>query len=207
MPRVFALSALLLFGAGADPSRWATPPPSPAPQSPADSVLFRDTFSDGLSRWHPDRDSTWSVWRGVLRVDLPDRRQERSLIYAGSPDWRDYALDFDVCMMRGVDKGGVVRVLGENGIGIDLRGGGYQDVVAYAREWPLGKAAALNANGAWNHVRIEVKGDRLRVWVNGELGINRTQTRAPRGHIALAAYTGGAGQCTAYFDNVLVTRR
>jgi len=27
----------------------------------------------------------------------------------------------------------------------------------------------------------------------------------PHGRIALAAYTGGTGQCTVYYDNVIVT--
>jgi hypothetical protein len=44
------------------------------------------------------------------------------------------------------------------------------------------------------------------VRVNGELRLDRSIARAERrGGIALAAYTGGVGECTVYYDNVIVT--
>jgi pectate lyase len=200
--------ALLALGAGAaDPTRFASPPRPPRFVLPADSILFADDFSAGLSKWRPDRDSVWSVWHGMLRADLPDQRQLRSVIYAGSPEWRNYAVDLDVCMMRGVDKGVVVRVQGDSGVGVDLRGGSYQDLLVYVREWPAGRSPALNANGTWNHLKVEVNGTRLRVWVNGDLTLDRSETRLAQGRIALPAYTGGLGQCTVYYDNVVVTAR
>ena len=110
--------------------------------------------------------------------------------------------------MRGVDKGVAVRVEGQkSAVGVDLRGPGYQDVLMHVREWPLGRARALNPNGAWNHLRVEARGQRFQVWVNGALAIDRTDARRarPNGRIALAAYTGGVGECTVYFDNVVVT--
>lgn len=196
--------ALLLTGAD-DPTRFALPPSPPRFAPPAKGVLFADDFSGGLSKWEPDSVRAWSAWRGMLRADLPDRKQARSFLYAGSEDWRDYALEFDVCGMRGVDKGAVVRVQNTSGFAIDLRGGTYQDVIAHLREWPMGKAPATNANGTWSRVRIEAKGERYRVWVNGELKIERRDGRRPQGRIALAAYTGGVGKCTVYYDNVVVT--
>jgi hypothetical protein len=199
--------APLLCGGAADTLRTAPPPESPRMVLPAEGVLFADDFSGGLDRWQPDREGVWSVQRGQLRAELPDVKQQRSLIWAGDPAWRNYALDFDVCMMRGIDKGAVVRGQDEVGIGIDLRGGTYQDVVAYMREWPLGRATAVTADGTWNHVRIEVVADRMRVWVNGEPKLDRTALRARQGRIAMAAYTGGAAQCTVYYDNVVVTAR
>ncbi|MBP8137085.1 MAG: DUF1080 domain-containing protein [Candidatus Eisenbacteria bacterium] len=174
--------------------------------APAGRVLFSDHFaSPALAGWSADRDSVWSVWRGMLRADLPDEKQERSLIHAGDDAWTDYALDFDVCMMRGVDKGAVLRIEGQTGLGVDLRGGSYQDVVMNVREWRIGHANVTNPNGTWQHVRVEAHGRRWRVFVNGELKLDRRDARRPRGHFALAAYTGGVGQCTVYYDNVVVT--
>jgi hypothetical protein len=53
------------------------------------------------------------------------------------------------------------------------------------------------------------------VWVNGEQKLDKTDGRAESrgdphsaknfGRIALPAYTGGSGQCTVYYDNVVVT--
>lgn len=203
----FAVPALVLLMTGADdPTRFALPPSPPRFDPPQAGVLLADDFSDGLSKWEPDSTGAWTVWRQMLRADLPDRKQARSFVYAGRGDWRDYALDFDVCGMRGVDKGGAIRVLGTSGFAVDLRGGSYQDIVAHIREWPVGKASVTNGNGTWSHVRIEAKGDRFRVYVNGELKVQRFDTRRPNGRIALAAYTGGIGKCTVYYDNVVVTR-
>lgn len=206
------LAALLLLGASGrvDEARLASPPRSPRFVTPVSGVLFAEDFSGtALARtWRPDRDGVWSVSRGMLRADLPDVKQVRSLIRAGDSTWTDYSVDLDICMMRGVDKGVIVRLEGESGIGVDLRSGSYQDVVVYLREWPMGKAQATNANGSWNHLRVEIKGTRLRVFVNGELRLQREDARRarPRGGIALPAYTGGVGQCTVYYDNVVVTR-
>lgn len=201
---MLATSLLVLSGA-ADPTRFANPPQPPRFEPPVSGVLFADDFSDGLARWQTDQPKVWSVTHGMLRADLPDLKQQRALIYAGDESWADYAVDLDVCMMRGVDKGVIVRAQGISGVGVDLRGGVYQDVVMYVREWPLGKSAVVNANGTWNHIRVEARGSRYTVTVNGELKIVRTDQRRPQGRIALPAYTGGVGQCTVYYDNVIVT--
>lgn len=206
------LATLLLVGASGrvDEARVASPPRSPRFAPPATGVLFADDFSRPTlsAQWRPDRSGVWSVSRGMLRADLPDEKQLRSLIRVGDTSWTDYAVDVDICMMRGVDKGVIVRVEGDNGIGIDLRSGVYQDVVMYLRALPMGKAQATNANGVWNHLRVEIRGDRLSVRVNGDVRLERTDARSarPRGGIALPAYTGGVGQCTLYYDNVVVTK-
>jgi hypothetical protein len=202
-----ALSAASGAPAAADIARRAVPPPAPKPPVVPADALFFDDFSDGLSRWSLDRDSVWTVRHGALLADLPDVRQSRSFAYAGDEAWGDVAVEFDVCQMRGVDKGVVVRVQGETGVGVDLRGPGYQDVVLYRRELPLGRARAGNGNGVWHHVRVECRGNRYRVLLDGEVVIERADRFGGKGNgrIALAAYTGGVGQCTAYYDNVLVT--
>ena len=82
---------------------------------------------------------------------------------AGSPDWTDYALDLDVCAMRGADKGLAVRVAeGQSGIAVDLRGPGYEDVILNRREWPMGKARAINAKtSGWAYKLPPFKGQQL----------------------------------------------
>ena len=207
----FLMAAALLSGVGSfpDPERTAMPPPAPRMATPPGRVLFSDDFAAGrVVGWKPDRDDVWTVRRGMLRADLPDERQQRSFLYTGSDTWTDYAVDLDVCAMRGADKGVAVRVVqGETGIAVDLRGPGYQDVLLQRREWPLGKARVLNANAQWHHLRVEARGHRYRVWVNDAVVIDKEDSRKARasGGIALAAYTGGVGECTVYYDNVVVT--
>jgi hypothetical protein len=205
---VFVLALLAASTGPPDIAREALPPPGPRTAAPPRGALFVDDFSSGsLARWEADRDGVWTVRRGMLRADLPDAKQERAFLYAGSEDWEDYAVDLDICAMRGSDKGVVVRVEGGSGVGVDLRGPGYQDVLLYRREWPLGRARVPNANGAWNHLRVEARGNRFRVLVNGSFAVEGRDYRnaRPRGRIALPAYTGGIGACTVYYDNVLVT--
>jgi hypothetical protein len=197
-----------LLGAAPDPARDLLPPTPPAAHPPAGKILFRDDFQDpDLTGWSHDRDGVWSVRRGMLRAELPDVRQQHSFLFAGSEEWVDYAVDLDLCMVRGVDKGVVVRVVGEDGIGIDLRGPGYQDVVVQHREWPMGKGRVTNANSVWHHLRVEVRGNRVRVTVNGDLAVEAVDKkgRRPNGRIALSAYTGGTGECLVYYDHVVVT--
>lgn len=196
-------------GAAPDSVRDALPPGmAPASAPSRDEVLFSDDFNGGtLGKWKPDRDGVWSIRHGMLRADLPDRRQERSLIYAGDPEWTDYAVDLDVCAMRGVDKGVVVRIDEQSGIAADLRGPGYHDVLLHRREWPMGRASVVNGNGTWHHLRVEARGHRYRVYVDGNLALDRPDRRKsrPAGSIALAAYTGGGGESTVYYDNLVVT--
>ena len=94
------------------------------------------------------------------------------------------------------------------GSGSICAGPGNQNLLLHRREWPLDKAIVLTANGTWHHVRIAAQGHRYRIWVNGALVLDRTDGKKsrPRGRIALAAYAGGVGQCTVYYDNVVVTR-
>jgi hypothetical protein len=202
-----ALLAAVGLATGVDPARDLKLPPPPRFAPPASGVLFASDFSEGLRGWVADRDSVWSVRHGSLRADLPDGHQLRSFLYAGSASWTDYAVDLDVLGARGVDKGVVVRVEDETGIAVDLRGPGYQDVVLHRREWKMGQADIQNANGMWHHIRVEARGHRYRVFVDQELLIDREDPHKsrPSGRIALAAYTGGTGQCTVFYDNVIVT--
>ena len=208
---VLGLAAAVAFAVAQapvrDPARDVIPPAAPKASKPSGPVLFKDDFQDGkLDRWSPSRPDAWDVRRGMLRADLPDKRQEYGFLYAGSIEWTDIALEVDVYGVRGVDKGVAVRVEEDAAIGVDLRGPGYHDVLLHRGHWPMGKTPVINANGAWHRLRVEARGHRYRVFVDGALLIDKVdgrQTRA-RGRIALAAYTGGVGECTLWYDNVRV---
>ena len=184
----------------------ATPPPPDTLASSAE-LLFREDFRT-LDAWQADRDSVWSVEDGVLCGRLPDGKQERSFLFAGSEDWQDYAVDLDLCQVRGVDKGLAVRVRGGHGIAVDLRGGEYQDVLLYRQQVPLGRVKLPNADRVWHHLRVEARGARFTVRVNGVRVLERRDPLGSmrRGRIALVAYTGGHGECAVFYANVRVTR-
>jgi hypothetical protein len=182
-------------------------PPPPAAVAPDGAPLFTDDFRT-LDSWQTDREGVWSVADGVLCGHLPDGRQQRSFLVTGSDDWQDYAVDVDVCQVRGVDKGVAVCVRGGRGVAVDLRGGGYQDVLLYRQEVPLGSAKVANADSAWHHLRVETRGARYGVRVNGARVLERRDPLRSmrRGRVALVAYTGGHGECAVLYANLFVTR-
>jgi hypothetical protein len=182
------------------------PPRSPRFEKPGDALLADHFSKDGLSGWKPDMEGVWQVRGGVLMARLPDKKQQRSFLRAGDASWTDYAVDLDVCMTRGVDKGVVVRVKDDEGVGVDLRGPGYDDVLVHRGMARLGKASVRNANGKWHHIRVEARGPRYRVFVNGKRVLEAEDADRASGGIALAAYTGGSAKCTVYYDNVAVTK-
>ena len=191
-----------------DPSRDTSPPPSPEFKRPP-HALFADDFSSAdLRGWSCDStNGAWSVRNGMLRGELPDVKQAHSFLRAGDSTWTDYAVDLDVCGMRGVDKGIGVRVHKKTGLGVDLRGADYQDVVMYVGKFPVGGGKATNTSGAWSHMRVEIRGNSCRVVIDDHVAFDKhLRFHAPaHGGIVLAAYAGGIGQCTVYYDNVVVT--
>jgi hypothetical protein len=207
----FPLALVLLAMGAADaprrPGAPAPPGPPPAATAPPGTVLFSDDFRT-LEAWQPDRKDVWSVAGGVLCGRPPDGKQERSVLVAGADDWQDYAVDVDVCQALGVDKGLVVCMRGNRGIAVDLRGGEYQDLLLYRQEVRLGSARVANADSAWHHLRVETRGARYTVLVNGARVLERSDPLRvmPRGRIALAAYNGGHGESAVFFANLFVTR-
>ena len=190
---------------------FAVPTDSPgakkdAPLAPTGRVLFRDTFDgDPNPGWSFDGQGEWKAENGKLRVTMPEGKQRRSFAYAGSDLWRDYAIDFDVCGVRGVDKGIAVRVEEDRqGVGLDLRGPGYDDLLMYRGWTNWARSPIANPNGSWHHVRVYIHGNRYRVYVDQKLLIDYSDIddSRPRGRIALAAYTGGVGECEILYDNV-----
>ena len=204
---MLACSVVLCLGVVADTMRDLMPPPPPKFTPPVNALFVDDFRSGKLDHWRADRPDVWSTRRGMLVAQLPDEKQQHSFLYAGDEDWTDYAVDLDVCGIRGVDKGLVVRVRGDRGVGIDLRGPGYHDLKVQLNEFPVARVDVQNGNSQWHHVHVEIQGARLRIVVNGDEVVNRRLSARVRatGGIALAAYTGGIGECTVYYDNVAVT--
>ena len=91
------------------------------------------------------------------------------------------------------------------GIGIDVRGGTYQDLVVYSGAVRLGTRTYPNADATWHHLRVEMRRERYRVMVDGLRVLDCSDWQPTTGRIALPAYTGGAGACLVYYDNVIVT--
>lgn len=207
-----SLVILLACDAGLAVVRDTTEQVGAEPAEAAESrnaILFETDFQNGRPKGMAfDREDVWTVSGGKLRAELPQRRQLRSFAYVGSDSWTDYAVEVDVLGERGVDKGLAVRVENGKGVGIDLRSDGYNDVVMYRGFTSLGRAPSPNKNGKWYRLRVEVQGNRYRVYVNRALKLDYLDPNSerPHGRVALAAYTGGIGECVLWFDNLVVTK-
>jgi hypothetical protein len=210
---VAAAFSWMIEGVPRSPTTWSTAAAQAAVATPParPSVLFSSSFDRGMPRgirFDAKNDGTWRVRQGRLHARLPNKKQQKSIAYIGSERWANYAVEADVCGLRGVDKGIAVRVVGDDGVGVDLRGGKYQDLLVYRGKTQIGQAPMPNRNGRWYRLRVEARGPAYRVYVNERLAFHyRDPSNDHRnGKLALAAYTGGEGQCAVAFDNVVVTQ-
>src|SRR5262245_43715629 len=62
---------------------------------PSRSVLFADDFRS-LSRWRIDGPRVWTIRNGYANAEMPNEKQEKSFLFAGSPAWRDYSVSVRV---------------------------------------------------------------------------------------------------------------
>src|SRR5690242_15499936 len=88
-----AAAAFLQAGFMLVDARDETPPPPPRFVAHPGALLATDFHASDLDGWQPDKRGVWSIAHGALRATLPDKRQQRSFIYAGAPTWTDYAVD------------------------------------------------------------------------------------------------------------------
>ena len=206
LKRWLALALLVLLCVAADGDARRAPASPATVRAPLERRALLRRFLGGLGTWNPDQPGVWTLSHGMVRADLPDQKQLRSLLRAGDPAWRDYALDLDVCMIRGVDKGAVVRLVEDT----RRRRGPARRQLPGRRRVRAGVAHGQGARrstrtrpGTTCASRCTATGCRSSSTANRVLD----HARAGRTHggIALAAYTGGSGECTVYYDNVVVT--
>ena len=205
--RLLVASAVtvLIFGATPDPVRTLlTHPPSLRPGAQG-RVLFADEFHDpSLSLWRADRERTWSVHDGRLRADLPESESERAFLRPLTELSTDYAIDVDVRGVRHVHKILVLLAGGERGVGLDVRGAGHRSAPLRHGEVALAETPIAHGNGAFSHLRIEVRGKHVRVIVNGELRVDRDVPDEHHADVVLAARAAGA-RSAVDFDNFVVS--
>ncbi len=186
-----------------------TPIPTVTPILPG-AILYDEDFEDGKADGLTSTGAYWKVvsdddGNKVYEVDTtPD--VSGSTIEFGSSSWTDYAIEYRVKMLnpeadiwvnfRNSNQGSYIQRL-------SLRYGTV-DLYSNLSENPWQPLAEPNYNviqGVWYLVRIEAQGETLRVFVNGELKIERTDSKISAGNIAI----GNLGNTHAQFDDIRVT--
>ncbi len=188
----FAEDACFQAQASSSPQNW--------------EIVFQDDFNDGDDAgWTRDRPSDWSLQNGEYVLSFSGYNIF-SASWAGSDSWTDYAVEFSVKNIACVDdglafRGGQYRLNLRHGTNYgapDVRLWGPSGILADPY-YPLGR-------NIWYRVRVEVIGQRIKVFIDGNLVIDYVDSNTPvsSGNIALLGWSGACGSLVAHFDNVVV---
>jgi len=198
-----AIAAVSCFGCKSAPE---TPPPAtpaaasgpPALTAPVALFNGRDT-----SGWVQVLDSKWTVEDGVLlaRQDPKGRREGESWLIT-EKDYTDFLLAVKFRVTPGGNSGVFLRdpisradrmAAADDGNPGPWESGCEANTNATDPEYPTGSiwaiakgAKGVERAGDWNDMVVEVRGDSISTWVNGQPAVSgATQTRTKRGGIGL----------------------
>jgi hypothetical protein len=175
------------------------------------TLPFSDDFSDASftsANWTETDIGAWVVSNGEYTCSAPTGGT-----FVGSNDWRDYTLSFDVKGTDIMDK--IIdfhSVDDANHYGINFLSHpdnrlllvkslqGYSPTV-------VSQAYVTNYNGDWYHVKIELVGARIRIYVDNVLRIDYTDRFHPTlyGKVLLSCGYDRILNHKIYFDNVVIT--
>ena len=178
----------------------AVPSPAAPPVLSAPVQLFNGRDTSG---WVQVLDSKWTVEDGVLlaRQDPKGRRGGESWLIT-EKDFTDFLLAVKFRVTAGGNSGVFLRdpiaranrlAAADGGNPGPWESGIEANINAVDPEYPTGSIWAIAKGtkgvehaGDWNDMVIEVRGDKVSTWVNGQPAVsNATQTRTQRGGIGL----------------------
>lgn len=193
------------------PAHTAEPTPSVTPTS-APVILFEDDFEAGTSQWSLDGQSWETRDVGDGNHALCVNASTYTYASAGSPTWRDYALEVDVLIVGfpgGEGTGGTLRVRHDTELAaayafelesktVECTRVRYEP--SFQGTW-MGKSSQALAAAQWYAVTVKASGPDLSVILDGKeiLQIN-DPNYIEQGKMALGAVPGSE----ICFDNVRV---
>jgi hypothetical protein len=176
------------------------------------SLPFTDTFDTGRHAAWRVNGTHWSFTGGKAIASTPTTYIAEQM-FIGDSSWRDYSFEVDVYGTAGPDKAIGVRVTDANNYyNIHLIGpdGGYHHLDINRVQG--GSATILYRNSSFSvlnntlyRVRVDVEGNRLKVYVNGTLEATVVDDAFPHGGVGLFGGSGGYAPNTIQYDNVAVT--
>jgi|SRR6186713_1182855 hypothetical protein len=191
--------ALSAFGCKSAPEA-AAPAASTPPVLSAPVPLFNGKDTSG---WVQVLDSKWVVEDGVLlaRQDPKGRRDGESWLIT-EKDYTDFLLAVKFRVTPGGNSGVFLRdpktraermAAADGGEPGPWEAGVEANINATDPEYPTGSIWAIAKGtkgvekaGDWNDMVIEIRGDKISTWVNGQVAVsNATQTRTKTGGIGL----------------------
>lgn len=193
---IVALLATVLAGCNSRPpiqaesSNWIT--------------LFDGTEASLKSNWEPAGDANWRIYRGTVMADAKKSKDSAFLVSKG--DYRDFQLRVEFWASPDANSGVYMRCADRRKI---TDRSCYEANIFDQRSDPLYGTGAIvhiapvhpmpKAGGKWSTYEITVEGDRISVWLNGDLTVDAVDKKLARGPLALQY---GAG--VVRFRNVQV---
>ena len=170
------LLIILAAGMALPPDRIATAAPNQATESPVLREIFNGRDFTG---WKLPAEPYWRVVDGTI-VGESDADKKGSMLYTEQA-YGDVVFETEFRFQGDVDSGVMLRQPeAQVQIGIsrslkrDMTGSFY--VGKYPEEAQAKRAGELLKPGAWNKLRIAVRGDTFTVWLNGEQVSTYTST-------------------------------
>ncbi len=185
---------------------------------PNGGALYVDDFENGdFSNWRSLNDGRWEILPLEGGFGLGVRDQPSSSVPNAylllSDDWVDYAFSVDVIFESGQYEQIYLVArsarqpncsgyrAGGNRLGVsifrfdDMGGDCQGETLAENPAYPLRSGAPYN-------LRLEARGAEIRFFVNGQLAVEASDGKYPKGGLGLLAYQVNY----AHFDNVVVTK-
>jgi serine/threonine protein kinase len=182
------------------PKKDEGPPPKPPQSKPKPPPA--STFPP------PWRDSESWVLKGKELYQTDDRRAFEPWLLFGDPAWTDYDFEVETEILSGGSEANVVvRAVSREHCIFAILGGWenrFHGVLAPRdglRQWPLlASVPGQTEHDRWYQVRVEARGDRFKVLLDGKPLLAFVSDKYPRGRVGLR--TSGTG---ARFRNPKVT--
>jgi serine/threonine protein kinase len=175
----------------------STSEPNPA------AILIAEDFEDGKAQGFNFQTEHWKVIKdetGNMVLDADYTVDDASGgVEFGSDEWTDYAVEYRAKMIN-AEADMVLYVRNNQGTGylqrLSLRG---QNMEMAFQSNETGWKVITQRNftfkrDVWYHVRLEVQGDKIRMYIEGKLLIEKTDTRAKSGALAFWFFPRTHGQ-------------
>jgi alpha-L-arabinofuranosidase len=170
----------------------------------AGELLYESDFSQNADGWEPERGrrsrrSTWQVQDGVYRQD----REGYALSYFGDESWSNYTLSLKARKLSGNEGFLIVfgRKEGER-YWWNLGGWGNSQHAIELNQTPVGRPARGRIESErWYDIKIELDGNRIRCFLDGEL-IHDVESTPPETFFVNAGRVDASGDLVVKAINI-----
>ena len=150
----------------------------------------------GLKGWSKAKEGAWSAKNGVLRQTDETVQDTVTSFIAGAP-WESYTLELSARKLSGKE-GFIIRVRDQRDKAVCLNLGGWgnkEHGLDYGGKDPVLRKAGVIEADRWYAIKIQLDGERVRVWLDGQSLFDQVVpcARAPRAFL-VAGQDKAAGE-------------